>query len=307
MDFYENCNITNQTETFIATLLYAGISFLSFVILIHVVLLSLVVYIKRRVIIEYMEGLFMTLSVLLMMLTLNESFQWVIFCSSIACQVIGFIREYCLIALLTNTMCISFHLLLHMCPPKCLQVIVETRQRRSKMLAIIYLLCAFMVPLLFVFWPFFISYGIDQQYCWISNDFPNSWYIKVLLWHAWAPLACCFALLVSVVVIVRICLHTAKCNADTFPLMLLMAGFLYAVIINALSALLVRWSYLSSTGSLTYIFSSIVLLTRAVYNICYKQTVVSPHTKVIKGMYKAVHTKSSATPLIETPYSNVQA
>lgn len=295
----EQCSLNNNTDN-IANLVYAGISFLSFLISVPVVLLSVIVYMKRRVTIEHMEGLFMSLSVFLLLLTLTESFQWILFCSIAGCMVVGFIREYCLIALLTNILCISIHLLLQICQPKFLQVIDEVRRRRSKILAIVYLLCAILTPLLFVFWPFLTSsYGKDDFYCWISNYYPTSWIVRVSLWHVWAPVICGFTLLVSLIVIRRLCLRAANCNADMFTLMLLMIGFLYAVIINGL-ALFIDNPYFASAGSLTFMFSTITLLSRNGYNVCYKRPYGNHLVGTKRSTYKSIHLKSTTTTLIET-------
>ena len=252
----EHC-VLNHNATNISTLVYAGISFLSFLLLVPTVVLSVIIYFKRKVVMEHMEGLFLTLAVIMLSLSFNESFQWVLFCSSVGCEVVGFIREFCLISLLSNTSCIGFHLLLQMCQlqmcqPKCLHVIDEVRRRRSRILAVVYLILVILIPLLFVFWPFLKNgkYGNDSSFCWISNEFHSPWYIRILLWHIWALLICAFTLLVSLLVVARLCLRAAKCNADIFTLLLLMIGFLYAVVMFGLSAVLGNSSYLPSAGVL---------------------------------------------------------
>ena len=295
------CSLMNKDNStiIIANLIHAGISFLSFLISVPVVLLNVIVYMRRRVAIEHMEGLFMTLSIFLLLLTLDESFQWVLFCSSVGCAVVGFIREYCLIALLANTLCISIHLLLQMCQPKCLQVIDEVRKRRSKITAIVYLVCAIVTPLLFVFWPFLTGgYGKDYSYCWILNDDGASWIVRIVLWHAWALVICVFTLLVSLIVIRRLCLRAANCNGDIFTLILLMLGLLYAVIMNVLS-LVTSIQYFTSAGSLVFMIATIVLLSRNVYNICYKRPYGTRLVGTKRSTYKSTYSKSTTT-LIET-------
>ena len=298
----EHCVFNNTNKAATEVLIYAGLSSLSLLFLVPTVLITIFIYLKRRVVIEHMEGLFMTLSVILLSLTLNESFQWVLFCSSIGCEVVGFVREYCLVALLSNILCIGFHLLLQMCQPKCFQVIDEVRRKRFRKLAVVYLLFVILVPLLFVFWPFltWAKYGKDGTFCWISDTAIDPWYVKLVLWHIWALLICLFTLLVSLLVIARLFLRAAKCNADVCTLLLLMLMFLYSVITFGLAAWL-KVTYLGSVGAIAFVIGSIVLLSRTCYNICYKRH-YGPHAfKINKSAYQATH--STAAPLIDTPIS----
>ena len=93
-------------------------------------------------------------------------------------------------------------------------------------------------------------------------------------------------------------LRAANCNGDIFTLILLMLGLLYAMIMNVLS-LVTSIEYFTSAGSLVFMITTIVLLSRNVYNICYKRPYGPRLVGTKRSTYKSTYSKSTTT-LIET-------
>ena len=112
--------------------------------------------------------LFIVILAIFCIFEFSESFQWfALFDDFVGCTVLGVIREYTMISLLVIAVCSGTHLLILMTKPKCLQVINEVKLKRYKIIQKIYVIVSFLVPIVFVPWPFIsVQYGNQGDMCW---------------------------------------------------------------------------------------------------------------------------------------------
>ena len=87
------------------------------------------------------------------------------------CIVLGVVREYAIISLLVNLVCLGTHLLILTTNPKCLQVINEVKIKRYKIIQNIHFIVSFSVPFIFLVpWPFIHDqYGNQLYLCWLCE------------------------------------------------------------------------------------------------------------------------------------------
>ena len=163
-----------------ASYVYAGLSFVSFLMNLPPLLLTAFQFCKKNVSIERSEQMFCLASVVLTWFSFVESFQWIFAFSegvqgNIACQVLGVFREYCGGTLFILIGCVGFHLIVLKRNPKFLMVIDEVKNRRYRQLIYFYSFVTFVVPLLLLPWPWIKykndeanHYGASEYACWIS-------------------------------------------------------------------------------------------------------------------------------------------
>ena len=118
-----------------------------------------------------MEEIFILVLAIFCIFEFSESFQWLaLFDDFVGCTVLGVIREYTLISLQVIMVCLGTHLLILMTKPKCLQVINEVKLKRYKIIQKIYVTVSFLVPVVFVPWPFIsVQYGKQGNICWLRD------------------------------------------------------------------------------------------------------------------------------------------
>ncbi|KAL5487077.1 hypothetical protein EMCRGX_G019636 [Ephydatia muelleri] len=153
----------SDSEIQIISLTYTGLSFLSLIVGLIALLLNRYYYYryKERQQIDPMEDIFFTLLAICCIYEFFDCFQWFALLDNfVGCSVLGAVREYTLISLLVIIVCLGTHLLIVITQPKCLQVINEVKLKRYKLIQRIYVTASFLVPAIFVPWPFLsVSYG----------------------------------------------------------------------------------------------------------------------------------------------------
>lgn len=122
---------------------------------------------KDRHKIDPTEGIFFLFLIGGCNFELSESFQWILLLdNSVSCSVLGAVREYLSVSMLVIVACLGTHLLILMTQPKCLRVINEEKEKRYKVLQWIYFSASFLIPVVFVPWPFISTkYGKDVYFC----------------------------------------------------------------------------------------------------------------------------------------------
>ena len=231
-----NCSNLSYVETSII-IVCCGTSFVSFLLLTSAVALGIYLYRKNNGFVEYIEIHILFLSIFLMAMSFIESFHWfAIFAGkirafNIGCIAIAFLRQYCSIALLVNVICIAIHLLLQICPPKCLQVIEKEKRKKYKYVIRTYLVLETMVPLLFTPWPFIYNlYGVDETVCWISDcNFQHradAHVMRIVLLFMWLGLVAIVILFSLLATCIILCLRASvKFNASVCSLLILTSLF----------------------------------------------------------------------------------
>ena len=155
----------------------------------------------------------------------SESFQWfALFNDFVGCTVLGVIREYTLISLLVIMVCLGTHLLILMTKPKCLRVINEVKLKRYKIIQKIYLILSFLVPIVFVPWPFIsVQYGNQGDIWWLHD--PSSCgdsslsniITRVLMWYSWALLVWLYIVAVFAYTFYTYCSHKQSTTRKPDP------------------------------------------------------------------------------------------
>ena len=231
-------------ETYL-NIAYCGISFVAFLILMASVSLSMYLNCKRNSSVEYIETLFLVVSLFLMVFSFIQSLQWFVLFTGrgdaydIGCIIIGALHQYLIIALLANITCLAIHILLQMRPPKCLQVIAKEKKRKFKRIMCLYLALAAVIPVLFVPWPFIENlYGNNVSLCWISecNEHrANALVLKIVLWFIWPLVIAAFVMVVVIVAFTTLCLHTSqKLNANLCSMLIMLSAFIAVAVMNGI-------------------------------------------------------------------------
>ena len=281
-----NCSNLSDVETFII-IGCCGISFVSFLLLTSAVALGIYLYHRNNGFLEYIEIHILFLSSFLMAMSFVESFQWFAILArrneefNIGCIAVAFLRQYFSIALLVNMICIGIHLLLQICPPKCLQVIENEKRKKYKNIILMFLVLETMVPFLFTPWPFIHnSYGIDDTVCWISEC--NFQYraatrvMKIVLLFMWPLLVTSLTLisLFATCIILRL-RASVNFNANICSLLILVLVF-FAVSLSMCigykfhSDVFVSQLFNDIPISMLWLTCGLVLIGRAIFRIVSK-------------------------------------
>ena len=192
--------VTSDTESQMKmmSITYSSVSLLSFVIGLIAILLNRCYYCryKDKHQIDSMEEVYIIMMVICCIFAFSESFQWfALFDDFVGCTVLATVREYNAISLLAILVCLGTQLLILVAKPKCLKVINEVKLKRYKIIQKIYVTVSFLVPIIFVPWPFInAQYGKQLYLCWLRDhsgcgvtgiyNFLN----RFLMWYFWALL-----------------------------------------------------------------------------------------------------------------------
>ena len=241
--------VQNNTQTLkIANAIYSGLSFISFIISLPTLLLTMFQCCWKNISIERKELVFILSSAVLTLFTLVESFQWILWFNNtdepgtVACKVLGVFRQYCGVMLFALIGCVGFHLGVLKTTPKWLMVIDEVKERRYRQLVIFYSLITFLVPLLTLPFPFILfqknHYGTSEYVCWISlysESCTQKYLIEGLIeqgvfFYIWALIIVGILTLVVVFVTVTVyCRSSRQCTTNHCTVLIVTALILSAV------------------------------------------------------------------------------
>ena len=273
------CTVS-ETQLRMITIMYASLSFLSFVIGLIALVLNRCYYCchKDRHQTDSMEEIFIIVLAISCIFEFSESFQWfALFDDFVGCTVLGVIREYTLISLLVIMVCLGTHLLILMTKPKCLRVINEVKLKRYKIIQKIYLIASFLLPIVFVPWPFIsVQYGNQGDLCWLrdpsscgDSSLSNiiSW---LLMWHIWALLVWLYIVAVFAYTFYTYCSHkrstTRKPDFNSITIILILTVYLVELAFS-FSVLLQGWIKKQYSFPLTVLVVFICPLTLMIYFI----------------------------------------
>ena len=264
---------TFETQKRMITIMYASLSFLSFVIGLIALVLNRCYYCRhkdRQT--DSMEEIFIVGLVISCIFEFSESFQWfALFDDFVGCTVLGAIRQYTMISLLVIMVCLGTHLLILMTKPKCLRVINEVKLKRYKIIQKVYLIVSFLVPIIFVPWPFIsVQYGNQGDMCWlrdpsICGDRSLSNVInRLLMWYSWALLVWLYIVAVFAYTFYTYCSHkrstTRKPDLNSITIILILTVYLVELAFSS-SVLLHRWTKKQYSFPLTVLVVVIIPLT----------------------------------------------
>ena len=218
-DNESECAMTD-TQIKICNIVYASMSFLSFIAGLLTLILDQCHHHRYKNKYQFDPIGRMCLFALAVLSTfeLFESFQWILLFHDVGCAVLGAVREYIMISILTTVAFFGIHLLIVMTQPKCLQVIQEEKQKKYKMLQRMYFITSLSVPVLFVPWPFItIKYGKDVYLCWLAEtDGCHTSVVEVitylLVWQILAVIVFLFSAVVVTFAFCQYCVHESACN-----------------------------------------------------------------------------------------------
>ena len=272
------CTVS-ETQMRMITITYASLSFLSFVIGLIALVLNRCYYCRhkdRQT--DSMEEIFIVVLAISCIFEFSDSFQWfALFDDFVGCTVLGVIREYTLISLLVIMVCLGTHLLILMTKPKCLQVINEVKYKRYKIIQKIYVIASFLVPIVFVPWPFIsVQYGNQGDMCWLrdpsscgDSSLSNiiSW---LLMWYIWALLVWLYIVAVFAYTFYTYCSHkrstTRKPDLNLITIILILTVYLVELAFS-FSVLLHRWTKKQYSFTLKVLMVVIIPLTLMIFFI----------------------------------------
>ena len=200
---------------------------------------------KSNISVERSDGLFLLIGLVVGAFVCINSFQWVLLFeaqspSTITCTVISAVYAYTLCALGSVIPCVGCHLLLLVKPPKCLQVIKETRIRRLRLIELCYFIITALLPLAYVPFKFLIDtkFGSGRG-CWINVECRQefSWLLEPIILLSAATLLWLFSATVIIVVVGVLCLYSKKLgNPNVYALLCLslcyVVGFVIGCVIS---------------------------------------------------------------------------
>lgn len=260
----------SDSEIQIISLTYTGLSFLSLIVGLIALLLNRYYYYryKERQQIDPMEDIFFTLLAICCIYEFFDCFQWFALLDNfVGCSVLGAVREYTLISLLVIIVCLGTHLLIVITQPKCLQVINEVKLKRYKLIQRIYVTASFLVPAIFVPWPFLsVSYGKQGYACWLRDTGCGTSGIsnvltRLLMWYFWALLVWLFAVAVFAFSFYTYCSHkrrtTWKPDLNSTTIISVLTAFILQLLV---SVLLLMWGWIRARRSFILTFLGAVLI-----------------------------------------------
>ena len=266
--------IETQQQVQIANILLASSSFSCFVFGLVSILLNRFFYnrYKGKYPADPTEGILFFYLVACTSLELVDSFQWVLLLrSSVSCTVLGAVREYVLISILVNEICLGIHMFILMTHPKCLQVIKEEKQKKFKLLQRSYMLATIVVPIFIVPWPFINNeYGNDGYLCWLTHNCSDSItslsYVlgRFLMWHLWFILAWLFSVVMLVLAICCYRRHTSDSHGTksrpSHTVCTLILLLLIVFVIEIFDAFFLMWETISRKFSMPVAALAIISL-----------------------------------------------
>lgn len=256
----------------VASFVYAGLSFVSFLICVPTFLLSTSQFFKKNF--EVPELIFALVSLVMTLFSAVDSFQWIFAFSEtykgkIACKILGAFREYGVVMILVTAGCIGVHLSILRLQPKCLMVIEEQKNRRYKRLVKFYVIAIFLIPLLPMPFPFvYKQYGPSEFLCWISlNDgncsqsyFQQGIIQQATLLYFWALVSAAVLALPLMIVTCTVCCQSSRqCTTNHCALLLMSTVWWFAV--ATLESLFV-WNIMIGAATVpnAYIYTVVVCI-----------------------------------------------
>ena len=216
---------------------------------------------KDRHLTDPTEEIFFAVMVICCTFEFSDCFQWFVLLDDfVGCAVLGVIREYTLISLLVIMVCLGTHLLILMTKPKCLQVINEVKLKRHKIIQKIYVIASFLVPIIFVPWPFTsVQYGKEGYVCWLRNSGCGTSGIsnilsRLLMWYFWALLVWLYIVLVFALFLYTYCsrrnttVTTRMWKPDLNSITIISILIVFIVQVLA-SVLLLLWGWIKRQSS----------------------------------------------------------
>ena len=272
---------TSDTQLRMITITYASLSFLSFVIGLIALVLNRCYYCRHKDThqTDSMEEIFIIVLAISCIFEFSESFQWfALFDDFVGCTVLGVIREYTLISLQVIMVCLGTHLLILTTKPKCLQVINEVKYKRYKIIQKIYVIASFLVPIIFVPWPFIsVQYGKQGLICWLRDPASScgdsslsNIVSRLLMWHIWALLVWLYIVAVFAYTFYTYCSHkrstTWKPDLNSSTIILMLTVYLVELTIS-FTVLLWGWIKKQYPFTLTVLTVVIIPLTLMIFFI----------------------------------------
>lgn len=245
------CTLTD-TQIVIINSIYVGLSVVSLIIGLMSLLLNRCYHHRYKDTFQSdpIEGIFLLVLIGCSMFGLCESFQWFVQLKDfIGCAVLGPVRQYIIVSSLVIITCLGIHLLIIMAQPKFLQVIMEVKRKRYKILQQFYFIITFLVPLFFVPWPYITTqYGNTEFVCWLTysnscdtSDAAATYLLtNILVWQLWGALVWLFTVGVVVLASYRYCVHwrtstvRRKPNSDINTIIALLVAFVLQAVANLL-------------------------------------------------------------------------
>ena len=280
MENNETKCIISDTQVRIIHIVYTALSFLSFVIGAASILINRWYYYRCKY--NQILGILILGVALISIFELIESLNWLMqLYSPAGCAVLGAIREYTMISILVVSVCLGIHLLLLMTPPKCLQVIMEVKLKRYKMINRFYVIATLIGPACVVPWPFItMKYGKDGYVCWLAYpvncntsdidllDAVN----RIMMWHFWAFIVWMFVVIILVLVFCQYCAHKSlpkgtKSKSDGN--VTIMVSFLtFLIISSSTNALPFLWNLMTPKPVPFSLALQAVILTPLTFIVC---------------------------------------
>ena len=252
----QRCAQNNTQTLIVANTVYTGLSFVSFLISLTTLMLTISQFYKKNTSTERSELIFVLISFVLTLLTFIESFQWVFLLSGkgaglIACQILGAFREHGIVMLFVLVGCIGFHLVLLQQKPKFLMVIDEVKKRRYRNLVISYTLVTLIVPIVFLPWPLVVPsvklYGPSAYICWISQYDENCSYLtaglieQAALFYVWTVIMTFMTILIVCAVSVTVCRQVPRRYTTNYCTLLPITACLFIVVLIMDSLFIAVW------------------------------------------------------------------
>eukprot|EP00731_Ephydatia_muelleri_P011721 Em0006g615a len=190
------------------------LSLISVLISIPVIALRIAQCYKRSDLIKHTDRLMVYACIATTLYASVESIQFVrIWNWDVACTVVGMFVEYTSVSVLVITACIGGHLMVLIWQTRCMKRAPDNTDKYKRH-EVIYVFLTFLLPLLFIPWPFIhASYGQSGAFCWISfanDDCKPDWnhlVITIMLYYVWMVMVGPFTLVVAVTVVATLCLH----------------------------------------------------------------------------------------------------
>ena len=257
------CSLRDTEIKIAAIIMYTSLSIFSFIVGLISLFLNRCHYsCSEDKQIDPMEDIFTLVLVACCVFAFTSSFQWfALYDDFVGCKVLGAIREYTMISILVILTCLGIHLLILITQPKCLQVIREEKQKRYTIVQRGYFIASFLVPIIFVPWPFIgDKYGRGGYICWlrhntscVTNSIDGSNIRdQLLMWYFWAVLVWLFTLGVFVTSLYRYCLQRRKATAKWKPdvnISTIISILTLFVVIVAINVLLLVWGSFKKQSS----------------------------------------------------------
>ena len=264
------------------------LSLISVLISIPVIALRIAQCYKRSDLIKHTDRLMVYACIATTLYASVESIQFVrIWNWDVACTVVGMFVEYTSVSVLVITACIGGHLMVLIWQTRCMKRAPDNTDKYKRH-EVIYVFLTFLLPLLFIPWPFIhASYGQSGAFCWISfanDDCKLDWnhlVITIMLYYVWMIMVGPFTLVVAVTVVATLCLRKSqKVRCSTYAVLFYMMAFFMSFLVNIIGGVLL----LNDTSTVSYlmiqvisepfftIFTTAILLVQLCWSKCHTRS-----------------------------------